>query len=1086
MRHLIPTARTIVDYLDHRAAEIPDRPVYHFVAYPDGRPVESTLSYRALRDRARALAAALQASGLGPDDRVIVPSLQRADDFIGSYGCLYAGVPFILLPPPVDEHKLLRFRGAIESAEPALVLTTGALNHAVGGLPALAALLGLPPSRFLDLTGVPDDGSSHRAVELSARSIAYIQYSSGSTSAPKGVIISHGNLLANVEAGLRVIAHNPPPRTYLLWAPVFHNVGLITSFSTIVASMSCVWMKPMDFMARPARWFERISHHRADYTFASNSAVNYCTRAIAPEEVAGLDLSSLVSLGNGSEPIDMDTLVGFANAFHGIGFKLEMFNPGYGLAEATSMVSASTAGPVVKLVDGAALGRDRFVEVDRGHPRAKEMVAVGRLAWGNHGLIVDPDTGARCPDGRIGELWIRGPSNALGYWRNEDDTAHTFRAVHRDAEGTYLRTGDLGAFCDGQLFITGRAKELIIINGHNFYSTDLQQTIKQEVPELRLVPFHTFSVARDKRELVITVAEPAGLDRRDLGRLANAVVAAIGKTWEFAPDDVIFVAEGSLPRTETGKVQLLKTRQLYLEDKLQRVFSLRADGGIERPVVPPRTATEAEVHALFARLLGRAGPISTGDNFFLHGGDSLTSAELLAEIARKHGVEIPLKLFLGQPTIAGVAQVIDRVRGGLPVGQLRVERPDLRAEVRLDEAILPERPGAHPPAPSPPDAVFLTGGTGFLGAYLIRELIARTPARIYCLVRAETERAAFERVRRNAQHYRIWSDAWAERVAPVVGDIARPGMGIAPATFEQLSRTIDAIYHSAALLNFMYPYAGLKDVNVRGTEECLRLACRSRPKAFHHVSTFSVFDNPSYYTGEAQEDDPLDHPDGYFVGYIESKWVAEKLVHLARARGLPCTIYRPGEVSGDVVSGVWNADAVVRYLVSTIQLGAMPDVAVRFRITPVDYVARAIVALSLLPGSAGRAFNLVNEDSKSFRELVGFAREAGYPVSLLPLPEWKERLFGADPSNALKPLEPLFRDEGQDGAGGITERLSRAGARISVAEAARALGPLGVSCPKVDSQLMATYFRSFVEAGYLAAPPAAGRGDLAGPCGARR
>ena len=161
----------------------------------------------------------------------------------------------------------------------------------------------------------------------------------------------------------------------------------------------------------------------------------------------------------------------------------------------------------------------------------------------------------------------------------------------------------------------------------------------------------------------------------------------------------------------------------------------------------------------------------------------------------------------------------------------------------------------------------------------------------------------------------------------------------------------------------------------------------------------------------------------------------------------------------------------MRNLVSTVQLGAMPDVAVRFRLTPVDYVARAIVELSLMPGSLGRAFNLVNEDATSFGELVGFVREYGYDVDLVPLAAWKERLFAADPSNALKPLEPLFKDEGQGGAGGITERLSRAGATISVAEATRALSPLGVRCPAVDARLLATYFDHFVAAGYLEPPP---------------
>jgi thioester reductase-like protein len=1060
---------TIRDHLERRARDNPDKVVYSFVSYPDAQPVETTLSYGQLRAKARALAAKLQSRGISAGDRIIVPSLQVEEDFVGAFACIYAGAIFILLPPPVDASKALRFRSVIESAEPRLLLTTRLLNHVAGGPHKLASAIGCHPSLVLDVND-EGDAPAYRPVELSPESIAYIQYTSGSTNAPKGIVISHANVLANVAAGLKVIENNPPPRKYLLWAPVFHNVGLITAFSTIVANMSCVFMRPMDFMTKPVRWFERISHHAADYTFASNSAVNYCTRAIRREELAGIDLSSLVSLGNGSEPIDMATLHGFAEAFGPTGFRLDMFNPGYGLAEATSMVSASSSGPVVRFVDAAKLGRDRFVEVAATHPKAKEIVSVGKLASGNTGMLVDPETGEICGPGRIGELWLKGPSTAVGYWKNEEETRNTFGASHPEAKGSFLRTGDLAAIEDGHLFITGRLKELIIVNGHNLYSTDLHQTVKNEIPELKLAPFVTFSILQDQREKIVSVAELAPRDPEEFQRLAGEVASAISGTWEFAPDDVVFVPERSLPRTDTGKIQLLKTRQAYQENRLDVLFSLASKSGPAAAVVAPASETERRVLAMFVEVLRTAAPISTNQNFFLLGGDSIATAALAARIQQEYGIEIPLKHFLGRPTIAGVAEFIARVREGTKISELAIEKTDLHAECRLDDTIRPPRYDATFEAPR---NIFLTGGTGFVGAYLIRELLERTKAKLHCLVRAENEQAAAERLQKNAEFYKVWKSEWRDRIVPVVGDVAHSLLGVSPAKFDELSRTVDTIYHSAALLNFVYPYTGLRDANVGGTAECIRLACASRPKYFHHISTFSVYDNPSYFTGDAMEDDPLQHPDGYFVGYIESKWVAEKLVQIAQSRGLAATVYRPGEVSGDVVSGIWKEDAVVRNLVSCVQLGAMPDVEARFRITPVDYVARGIALLSLERQSIGKAFNLANDDTKNFRELVGSIREFGYRVDLLPLEQWKERLFRADASNALKPLEALFRDEGQNGKGGITERLGRAGAKISVARAVSALRPHGVICPRVDSRLLTTYFRYFVEAGYLRPPPLA-------------
>ncbi len=1048
---------SVRDHLEARARRSPNAPLYHFVSYSEDGPVESVMSASDLVTGARRLASVLRRRGLGANTPVVIPSIQTRHDFIATFGCFYAGVPFVVLPPPVDRGKVLLWHSVIARCQAAAVLTNAPLEGRIGGREAFAGLLGLSPDAVLCIDECDAEDPGFEPVALDPESIAYIQYSSGSTSAPKGVVVTHANVMANIRAGLSVIEPNPLPRKYLLWAPFFHNVGLITGFSTIVASAACVWIKPMDFMTAPVRWFEQITAHRADYTFSSNSVINHCTRVIRPEQLEGLDLSSLVSLGNGSEPVDMKTLRLFAQTFATIGFRLEMFNPGYGLAESTSMVSGSRAGPMVEVIDKRAIANARLTRVEPGDPHARELVSVGQMVAGTRGIIVDPQSGERCSDGEIGELWVDAPSNARGYWDDEQSTASTFGVQQRETPGHFLRTGDLGAFLDDRLFITGRLKEVIIINGHNYYSTDIQQTIKDALPELELAPFHTFSVLREGREKVVSVAEAVGIEADRLPEMGARVAQVIAEAWGFAPEDVVFVPEGALPRTNTGKVRLLETRRAYEVGELPHCCSLRAAAGSTRALSTPENEYERRVLALFGSVLALDRPISTDENFFALGGDSMTMVELALEVGAAFDVELPARTLLTHPTVRGVAAAIEAARAGRDAADGAV---DLRAECELDPSIRPQ--GAADRAPA--RELLLTGATGFLGVYLLEALLRETDAQILCLVRARDDEHAMERLRQHAQSFARWDDGWTRRVVAIAGDVGEPRLGLSAARFDALASSVGAIYHAAACVNFLFPYEGLKATNVGGTRECLRLACTGRTKAFHHVSTFSVFDSPAHAGRELDEDEPLTDPGGLLLGYSQSKWVAEKLVEQAAARGLPVTVYRPGEISGDTQRGAWKPDSVVLTLASWIQSGLVPETERSFHLTPVDFVARAIATLSTQEHDGPRVFNLVCAPTPSAR-VAQVIDSLGYALREVPAATWAEHVARSD-DNAMKPLLPLLAEVDD-------QRYGSAAPRLRVTGAQRGLEDAGIEFPTVDDALLRRYFERFCKTG-LIKPAAAG------------
>jgi thioester reductase-like protein len=502
--------------------------------------------------------------------------------------------------------------------------------------------------------------------------------------------------------------------------------------------------------------------------------------------------------------------------------------------------------------------------------------------------------------------------------------------------------------------------------------------------------------------------------------------------------------------------------------------------------VAARSDLEARLVALWREATG-ASDVGIDDNFFELGGTSLTLAEIHGRLRREVTPDVTVVDVFGQPTVRGLAARLVTVMAGAGVrpattgfdaGSARLtdeEMAALRSEARLAADV---RPSGAWKALTDAQDVLLTGATGFLGTFLLKELIRRTSARVHCLVRAADSAAGRARIEKALAAHLLWDDADAARIVPVCGDLGEPLMGLSEETFTALAGQIDAVYHNGALVDFTYPYAKLRAANVEGTEAALRLACTSRTKAFHLVSSVAV------WAGRfpVAEEDPLEDIAGLENGYAQSKWVAERLVHEAAGRGLPVCVYRPPRVVGDTRRGVTNLDDfVARVIKGCAQLGLAPTGHFFDVMSPVDYVAAAIVALSRDPRAyQRRVFHLARPRLMSWRTILDYMVDAGVPLRMVPYDEWRSALVERcqTEDNALRPLLPLFRPQSEDARAQPPPEVVIDWDQlptVACAHTEELLAGTGIACPELGRGLLDAHFEYFFQSGHLARPTVSAR-----------
>ncbi|HYO64056.1 MAG TPA: amino acid adenylation domain-containing protein, partial [Pyrinomonadaceae bacterium] len=660
----LPEALTLVDLLRLRARNHPDRLAYTFLV--DGETEEVNVTYGELDRQARAVAASLQPL-VSAGDRVLLlypPGLEYIAAF---FGCLYAGAVAVPAYPPRRNRNLLRLQSLVSDAQANVALTTGPVLARMA--PLFSENPYLAPLRWLTSDSLAGGVEEHwREPILTGADLAFLQYTSGSTSTPKGVMLTHGNLLHN-EGVIQRAFGQTEDSVILGWLPLYHDMGLIGNvIQPMFVGARCVLMSPAAFLQRPFRWLEAISRYRATTSGGPNFAYDLCARKVTAEQRAVLDLSSWRVAFNGSEPIRAETVENFARTFAECGFRREAFYPCYGLAEATLIVSGrlTDGEPVVKSFDAGALENNLVVETNVDASGARTLVGSGVTLPEQEIVVVHPQTLERCEPGQVGEIWVSSPSVARGYWNRPEQTEQTFAArVAATGEGPYLRTGDLGFFSGGELFVTGRLKDLIIIRGLNHYPQDIELTAERAHAALRPGCGAAFSVEAEGEERLVLVQEFDHHRQAESEAVCEAVVAAVAEAHEVQVSAVVLIRPGTIPKTSSGKIQRHACRAAFLESSLDvlgqwqtgaRGESATAMAAPETPAAQSAEAVEGWLRSLLAARLGLdASRVDVNQSVARYGVDSLTAIELAHAVEASLGVELPVTTFLQSPSLSEIA-----------------------------------------------------------------------------------------------------------------------------------------------------------------------------------------------------------------------------------------------------------------------------------------------------------------------------------------------------------------------------------------------------------------------------------------------
>lgn len=660
-----PAPLTLMRQLDRHAREKPAALAFRFIRSPDF--ATDDLTYFALRERALRIAHSLR-SRHAEGNRVLLVLPPGLDYIAGFLGCLYAGAIAVPIYPPRRNRPPERFATVARNSAARFALVPIDVRQQIESTLAPALL------REFELTWLTPDGESGAAADwpepyVDADTPAFLQYTSGSTAEPKGVVVTHGSLAHNIALLEEPFAMAAADVLGLSWLPPFHDLGLIGNLLAAVHyGVTEVLMTPQAFLGDPLGWLRAISHFRATASAAPNFAYDLCATRATPDVVAQLDLRCWQTAFNGAEPIVPGTLERFASTFAPCGFSSDAFCPGYGLAEATLVVTAQRrgAGAVITGFDRDELRQHRARPTDE-FSRSVRLVGSGVVLGAQRVLIVDPDTRRPCAVDSVGEIWVSGPSVARGYWANPEATRETFRARTAPAgEGPFLRTGDLGFFRSGQLYITGRRKDLIIIGGTNHYPQDIELAARAAHPALAEAAGAAFSILGDEGETLAVVHEINLAHRAaDFTAVAAALRAAISDAHQLPVTHCALVRFASLPKTSSGKIQRSRCRDLFLAGQLDAYLTTAtgvATASSAAPTLgesPLSSADFARLHEGIAKILSVTSSALDPDAPLLQQGmSSLRAVELQGFLEVDFGCKLDYEDFFEPWTVRRLAALI--------------------------------------------------------------------------------------------------------------------------------------------------------------------------------------------------------------------------------------------------------------------------------------------------------------------------------------------------------------------------------------------------------------------------------------------
>ena len=1007
-------AASILSHLDRLADEHPDKLLYSYLDI-NGHPTES-YTYASFLHRVEAIAGHLwKDNRFAAGDRLLLAYPPGLEMICAFFGCVRAGlIPVPVYPPSsrgfqsalykmVHIAKDCQAAGILTSRDYQASLRTNLARSGVSGygidVDYISGLPWIATEEFVDT--IPDRPAAEHS------KILFLQYTSGSTMEPKGVIVTHENILDTCPL---VIDHPSP--VVVSWLPQYHDMGLIGCYLYPALKGGTTYgFSPTDFIQRPILWFDTMTAYRATATAAPNFAYDYCLRAgrLSTESLEACDLSSLRILMCAAEPVKADTYRRFLEAFQSYGLKSESFYVAYGLAENTLAVSTGGRNIVSVNKRALSLGTARMTTQVSEIDGATQIVSCGTPLPGLDVKIVDPEGHFPLKPGRTGEIWVAGSGKCRGYWNNPELTLKQFRARLVDDtpydEG-YLRTGDIGFFHGGELYVCGRIKDMIILRGQNYYPHDIENVVEKSSGLIRHNCVCAFQIQEDSEPglaIVVEAKNPKALPD------ARKIAAAVRNYLNVEVAVICVIAPRAIPRTSSGKIMRHKTKQMWQRGQFTVLseFSREKDAG--------NSTCSSDMHSSFNELKAKYNLTGNESYNLVEAGldslDLVVFVHELKELLKDKGAEILARQVdigviqrVGVAELFGVAEKLKRAPEEALI-HLRHSLAAFRDEQRAAEKqmmsddrkliFVPPVPGSLPETPVLKH-VLLTGGTGFIGPFLMKSLLEQTRAKIYVLVRSSNEKQGKQRLRDAMQSIGSCGaglrEMFESRVIPVCGDLGQPKLGLTQDEWDFLASEIDTVFHNGATVNYLFNYDLMRDANVLGTNEIVRLAFEGRPKEFNYVSTTFVFGWA--VKSVLNETDHNENMELLDFGYSQSKWVAEQVVVDARNRGLSARIFRPALVSPSVTGGGNNFDIAVRLVAFMVNHGIGVDTLNQVSFVPADIVANNIVAISTTPGTANQTYHVTRDDYSNMMDITGLITKAtGRQFETFRLPDFVPELI---------------------------------------------------------------------------------------------
>jgi thioester reductase-like protein len=811
--------------------------------------------------------------------------------------------------------------------------------------------------------------------------VLFLQYTSGSTSDPKGVMVSHQNILHNCDLAIDFVPHG------VSWLPQYHDMGLIGYYIFIALKGGHTYgFSSMDFIQRPSLWLETMSKYKCSAASAPNFAFDYCLRPgkISEKTLETLDLSSLEYLMTAAEPVVPATYNRFIEFFKPYGLNPKSSFAAYGLAENT--LAVSNYGRTFVSADQASFKQNRLKilpVVTEATPHT-DIMSCGKPLGDITVKIVDPETRHALKDEYIGEVWITGKSKCLGYWNKPELSKEMFHAtiVGENANANnYLRTGDIGFMYQDELYICGRAKDMIIIRGLNYYPQDIEKIVEETASHhVRHGFVAAFDVFDEEEKLVVVVGVKNPKSLPDPIKIAEDIRRGL----TVQAHAIAFVSAKEIPKTSSGKIMRHKAKEMYQEGKF--TILQQFSGAAAAELFSEETQSNNPFEELKRKYglkgtehysLGKAGLDSIDLVVLLHDIKDLLKGKGADALSK----QIDIRL-IQEISISELFDLVDQFENASAIAIIRLknmlmrlqkEHHDFERKMMLSDVHLTFDPPApvYDPAKKATN-VLLTGATGFFGPFILKSLLEQTDQTVYALIRAASDAQGMERLISAMESVEPLTasqiEVFKQRVIPVCGDLGQHQLGLTHDTWKFLAENMHEIYHNGAVVNYLFNYDKMRNINVIGTNEILKLAFEGHAKVFNHISTTFIFGwavRDVLY--EHTSNDNLDLLD---FGYSQTKWVSEEIVKDAMRRGLVGRIFRPALITPSIHGGGHNFDISIRLLAFMINYGIGVDAQNQVSFIPADIAANNIVAISGTPDTVGKTYHVTRDHYSNMGDIT--------------------------------------------------------------------------------------------------------------------